>query len=215
MPKKQHSSWREIKDEWMLSRLAGKPVSVAELAKRYNISEGTIRNRSSSEKWSAELSDRMESQEAVLSRAMVERSEAALEELRRDFIGSEIEVRRRHAIMARGMQLKAVQRLTLLPPDQLSARDALAMLKLGLDEERRALGYAETYVAPKSTPLNAEYNEEVVRMADHEQIKTMGVAFLKLLQQRMEEFQIVPEGESGSILGEFVNESADDEQGPA
>src|SRR5207237_8009910 len=62
-------------------------------------------------------------------------------------IGREVDVRFRHARLARSLQQAALERLVAIRPGSLSVKLAVEMLRIGIDAERMALGLDE--VAPK------------------------------------------------------------------
>src|SRR5207237_9239561 len=62
-------------------------------------------------------------------------------------IGREVDVRFRHARLARSLQQAALERLVAIRPGELSVKLAVEMLRIGIDAERVALGLGD--VVPK------------------------------------------------------------------
>jgi hypothetical protein len=56
---------------------------------------------------------------------------------------SEVDVRLRQANFSRVAVDKAMATICLLNPEDLSAKDAIALLRLGLEQERKAMGIPE------------------------------------------------------------------------
>ena len=59
----------------------------------------------------------------------------------------EVDIRQRHARLARSLQQAAIERLMAIKPSELSRKLAIEMLRLGITVEREALGLGD--VAPK------------------------------------------------------------------
>jgi len=178
-------NWWEVKEVWIQSHLQNAPMSLRDVAKKFKFEYNTIRNKSSAEKWKDELENRLREYEAIVTKKMHDRTNAVLDKLNEEFVGNELEIRQRHASVSRGIQAKAVKKLSSMPIEELSARDAIAMLKLGIDEERRALGLPDMFVkTDNDTTISAEYKTLVAQIGDHNRIKSIGVQLLKFLKEK-------------------------------
>lgn len=178
-------NWWEVKETWVQSHLQDAPLSLIEVARKFKIEYVTVRNKSSAEKWREELEKRMKEYEEIVTKKMHERTSAVLDKMNEEFVGNELEIRQRHAAVARGLQAKAVKRLSTIPIENLKAMEAIAMLKLGIDEERRALGLPDVFVRTDTVDAaHTEYKSLVEQMGDHARVKNMGVQLLKFLKEK-------------------------------
>lgn len=178
--------WPNLKETWMLSHLNNKPMTLGQVALKFNASASTVANKSSEEKWAEELAFKMKNRDDIVATALTERSTQAVQRLNEDFITAEVEVRRRHALMAKGLQAKGMAALKAIKIEHLKPMEAIAMLRLGLDEERLALGLDEKAApggAEESKTLDKEYRPIVEQISDHKRVQQMGVALLRRLQQ--------------------------------
>lgn len=184
--KRSKYDWMNIHKTWEEAALAGKPMTLDQLADEFKVARSSVYNKSAKGKWTSELAFKMTNRDTIVASALQTRSELAIAKLQESFIGDEFEVRKRHALMAKGMQAKAIRRLQDIDSKDLRPSDALAMLKLGLDEERRALGLPEVYdpaKGGKSDDSHPEYKPLVQQMQNHKQVQAMGVELLKRLQK--------------------------------
>jgi hypothetical protein len=116
-----------------------KPYTLNEVAKAFNVTVGHVRNISSRFKWNEEL------------RALQEnRNQQAVQVVQNFQLVNEVEIRTRQAEYARTAMTKAIQKIQTIDPLKLTVKEAVELLKLGLQEERRALGLVEsvTYQVP-------------------------------------------------------------------
>lgn len=183
--------WVHIKETYFQSYIqksAGAvPMTLVALAKKFDVDYDYLRNRSSRQKWPEQLAERLKLfDQEVASRLAATRS-AVTEQLQEEFVGNELEIRTRHAKVARGMQAKAVQKLINVKADELKPSEAIAMLELGMREERRAMGMSETYEKPSGEgKLHPEYKDIQQQMGDHSQVSRRAAALLKALKESEE-----------------------------
>lgn len=190
--------WFEMKEEWVLGIVHKKPVSHASLAKKYNVALSSIQNRSSTDNWRAEAAKRAQLYDDEIHGRLQETREKAMVELQADLVANELEVRKRHAQMARGLQAKAIKRLSTLPIDALKPNEALKMLELGLNEERRALGLPDTFVKVQSEENDAiktGYQTLTHQFEHHQRVKEMGLKLLAMIRAKGE-----PQIEEANVL---------------
>lgn len=188
LPSKRNAiryDWNEIFEEYLRSHQNKTPMSLKDIAIKYSIPYESVRNRSSIGKWPEKLKQRMQDYTDQVAQRMAAASNEVLDGLQKEFVGNELEIRTRHAQIARGMQAKATKRLISMPIEELTARDALAMLQLGITEERKAMGLPDVYVkgAEDMGSLHPEFKSVAAQMQDHKKIQGMGVALLKMMQQ--------------------------------
>lgn len=150
MPKAPVANWADLREEWLERNLEGAPINLADFAREKGLKESTLMNRARTEKWVAELQVRRANLNTATKTALVEASAAMNTELEffRKYQGrvqekiatDEVETRLRHASIARGVIQMALEGLGRLQMDNLKPRELIELLKLGLNEEREALG---------------------------------------------------------------------------
>lgn len=104
------------------------------MARAWAIPYKTIRNRASAESWREHLRQRA-----------IEHSSDVVSRIKASELADEVAVRMRHAEIARRTLNKALQRLETLDPQKLSAKETADLIRLGLSEERKALGLPDYY----------------------------------------------------------------------
>lgn len=124
-----------------LARQPGEPpYTLRQIAEVYNISYNYLRIIAAKEKWSTELEARLE-----------DKKRQAGERIQRQAVLDEIEIRTRQATYARFASELAIRRLKLLDGKdikQLSVRNAIELLKVGLAEERNVVMVGEPIQPP-------------------------------------------------------------------
>ena len=140
------------------------PYTLKMLSEDLGLSYGHLRNHSSKGKWTDEL-------ETERQRLQIE----TVHEIHAAERVNEIEIRGRQANFARLAMNKAILRIQDLDPKDLTAREAIELLRLGLTEERKALGLIDTvtYAVPQGS----------VTEGKHEAVKK-AMALLDQLAQR-------------------------------
>jgi len=130
--------WQLVQEDFILRNLPGvergRPGTLKDVARSWAIPYKTIRNRASAEKWREHLH-----------RRAAEHSAEVVSRIRTSEVIDEVAVRMRHAEIARRALNKALQRLETLDPSKLSARETADLIRLGLSEERKALGLPDYY----------------------------------------------------------------------
>lgn len=176
------AKWASLKEEFIDLSLKGAAIHWPTLALKYGFEVNTVRNKASINKWYAEIENRRKMREEVLETKLTERTAMALDELNRDFATNEAAIRSRHATMARGLQGRAITRLKEIPLSDFSPRDALAMLKLGIDEERFALGLSQTFEGGDISQVNTQYQPIVEQIGGHQKVQKIGMLLLAALK---------------------------------
>lgn len=176
------AKWASLKEEFLELSLTGKDIHWPTLAGKYGFKAQTARHKASTQKWYAEIEERRKLREDVLEAKLTQRTSMALDKLNEDFATNEAAIRKRHATFARNLQVKAVKRLHEIDLKDLTARDAIAMLKLGLDEERFALGISQVYEGPKDGGANSEFKPVVEQIGGHQRVQKIGMLLLSALQ---------------------------------
>lgn len=200
--------WMNVREEYFESVLMGKQLTLKQLADKHNLSHQAVRNKSSKENWPQMIEKLKADREQLVAEKLTERTSLALDELNQTFATNEVEIRKRHAMMARGLQVRAVKRLKELPLDAFSPRDALAMLKLGMEEERFALGMQQVAPAtPEGSASHPEYKSVADQIGGHKKVQSIGMMLLKAIREQSDNISDVNiEG----VVEEIVTSDADD-----
>jgi hypothetical protein len=152
---KKKYNWELLFHVWLKKNLEGdpaKPYSLIDLGKEYDVPYKTIRNRASTDKWQDKL-DKV--------RAQIEQNIVAT--IQDSKVNAESEVRKRQAHIARTLLDKALARLELTKPEDLTHRQAIEIIKFALPEERKALGMAEKY---ELTSINENFGGEYLSVEE-------------------------------------------------
>lgn len=178
------AKWAAMKEEFLELCITGKQVHWPTLAAKYGKNYQTARNKASDEKWYREIEERRKAREEILEDKLIERTTGALEQLNQDFMTSEVAIRKRHATMARGLQVRAVARLKDVDLKDISVRDALTMLQIGIREERNAIGLSEVAeITPDTFDKQSHEFKSVVEQAGGlRKVQSLGAKLLKALQ---------------------------------
>ncbi len=131
------TNWIEIREEYIVQNLiaSDNPLTLKRLALLYGISYGTVRNKAAIEGWNNLLDKRREDQ--------AQSAIARLQDAKNVF--DEVEVRVRQARMAQKMSALALTKLDTVKAEDLTVKEAIELAKLGLIEERKALGIGDKY----------------------------------------------------------------------
>ena len=143
--------WDRLRLEYLRENLHGdraERFTLADLAKRHGLSHGLVRNVAAKQEWTKQLEEMLVTVNAEATSALQERSRV-----------KEIDVRLRQAAFCQIAMNKAMAKLLRLEPDELTTKDAIALLSLGLQQERRAMGIADE-VSIESMQEQAERNQE-------------------------------------------------------
>lgn len=189
-PRKKHSEyqdWAVLRDEWIVGQLIGglRAMTLTDFALSKNLAVSTVQNKASSMKWRAELDVRRKANDDVVTRELAERSEKAVAEVQQLYVGREAAIRGRHAAIAKGLQAKAMQRLSALEAKDLTVKEALTMLQLGLVEERFATGLDEQYKPPQEDQgAHPEYKTLTQQNNNHKRVQEVALALMRKLQDK-------------------------------
>jgi hypothetical protein len=151
--------WSVVKANYFAENLKAdkaQPFTLKELSVRWKIAYKTVRNRSSSEGWNDELRGRV-----------IEQQVEILQKVQDGVVETEVEIRQRQARVARYLMDKALKRLATISPDELTKKEAIELVKLGLGEERKALGFADKQEITNTMEIKGQYS--VIDQIDHHQ----------------------------------------------
>ncbi len=146
MPKPKHD-WDYLREEWINQNLVDRdePYTLKMLAEDHSLDYSYLQNKSAKEGWMGLLKDRRE-EAGGLSRNAIERSK----------IFNELEVRVRQATYGNLAQSKAAVRLNNVSPEDLTIREAIDLMRLGSELERKALAMPDHFIYAESTGLKEE-----------------------------------------------------------
>lgn len=136
--------WKDLKDDFFTENLKeGGRYTLKELALKYKVNVKTVNSYAAKHKWYRELREaRLEVQRDV-EKGMITDREKVLDAVKGKALNDELVVRQRHLSLSRKLLIAANERLKLIDPKKLTIRETLEFLKLGIAEERKALGMVE------------------------------------------------------------------------
>lgn len=150
--------WAAVKADYLAENLMlekQQPFSLKELSIRWKIAYKTIRNKASQEKWNDELQERITQQQLDI-----------IQNVQNSQVESEVEIRQRQAQVTRYLMDKAMKKLISIPPDELTKREAIELIKFSLGEERKALGLADKHEI--SSTVNSDTPSVAEIISQHE-----------------------------------------------
>lgn len=153
--------WGAAKERFVLFNLQardGSKYSLKQLSIDLKLNYATLRNKASVCKWEEFLNNQIIIRDDSVRTKLIERNKMSLDLLAKDLANRETEIRKKHAILARMMQKAAVDKLSNVKSEDLKVRDAIELLKLGISEERKALGLADRF---EFIGLPKEVNENI------------------------------------------------------
>ncbi len=166
--------WRTIKIDWIAKnlRVGQKRFTLKQVAKKWNVAYGTVKNKAYRDGWRGQLAD-----------SISDRDKRSLKEVRDRAMWDETEVRLRQARMARVAMAKA---LKYIKASDLSLNQAFRLLKLGLEQERRALGIPDVMPPEHQPSPEDKYGNESVedRMARVRKRRELADRFSKFVSDR-------------------------------
>jgi len=139
-------NWTTLRSDYFAENMRQdkqQPFSLKKLSVRWKVAYKTVRNKASIEQWNEELQEKIAEQQACI-----------INRVQTVQIETEIEIRQRQANTARFLQDKALRKLATISSDDLTTREAIELAKLGLGEERKALGLADRYEVSHSVEID-------------------------------------------------------------
>lgn len=133
----------------------GQRYTLKDVADDFSITYGSVRNVASREKWDEQLKEAINTREIAVNKRIEQEKQHVQNALQKEEINKEVTVRHRQATVARMLQSKAAGKLTNLNPQDLTIREAIDLMRLGIIEERKALGIADKYeVTAREEPVS-------------------------------------------------------------
>ncbi len=167
--------WRTIKTDWIAKnlRVGQKPFTLKQVAKKWGVAYGTVKNKAYRDGWRGQLAD-----------SISDRDKRSLKEVRARAMWDETEVRLRQARVARAAMAKALKAIIQIKQKDLTVSMATRMLKMGLEQERRALGIPKLSPPEHHPPTDDEYESVEDKMARVRKFRDLADRFLKFISDR-------------------------------
>ena len=128
-------NWKKIKADFFaqnLDPMRAKDFTFKDVALKYDLVYDTVRKRAVKEKWNFYLKKLQDKIQASTEKKMVE-----------SFTITEVELRLRQQRVSSSMIEKAFAALEAIDPTTISTKDATNLMRLGLTQEREAVGLAQ------------------------------------------------------------------------
>lgn len=170
---KQTIDWEKVKTDYIRENLRPdkeESFSLKQLSVRWKIAYKTIRNMASKEKWNQHLQDKI-----------AEQNSKVIEKIQDNEIINEVEIRLRQASIARKLQEKAIRRLESVSPEKLSIKEAIELVKLGMVEERKALGLPDKHEITQV--INGEFPSVEQSINSHRRIELIAVRLMDFIDK--------------------------------
>ena len=158
-------NWKAVFIHWLtenLRRDLKSPYAYKELGKKFNIAHKTIRTHASKGKWQQKLNDKLK-----------EQNQQIIAKVQEQEIISEAEIRQRQASLSRKLIKKAMAKLDSIAPKDLTIKQAIDLVKLGLTEERKSLGMADKYEVTNLNKPSGDYISVEARIKRFKEIDTL------------------------------------------
>jgi hypothetical protein len=172
-------NWEAAKIEFITESLKratrSETLTLKEFAEQLGISYGQLRNMAGKGNWKEELKQRMRFREEKAVRRATE-YEAI----------NEAEIRTRQAKFARLASNKAITKLNLIDPATLTVREAIELLRLGLIEERRALGLPDAFTfAPPTKDEHGDYQSVITHINRQRELSDLSKKLLEFVDKKV------------------------------
>ncbi len=157
--------WRTIKIDWLAKnlRVGQKPFTLKQVATKWGVAYGTVKNKAYRDGWRNQLTQ-----------AKAERDKRSSVIVARYVT----EVRWLQARLARVAIVKAMK---ALKQKDLTVSEAIRLVKLGLEQERRALGIPKLRPPEHHPPTDDEYESVEDKMLRVRKFRDLADRFLKFV----------------------------------
>ena len=192
-PARGKLTWRELRERFISRRVRGEKVTLAQFAEEEKISLSYLRQICHKGKWMEEVASRIERMDADIVEVTIQRSRNSTSEVQAQPNNDEVSVRSNHVKIARILQAKALRRLRTIPFEQLSPRDALEMLKVGMTEERRGLGMPDlAAVHMTRSEIEAGFKSVEEHIKENAKLRNLGVQLLGYIEGEVVSKKVTP-----------------------
>ena len=161
---KKPLNWTAIYLFWLTENLKRDritPYTLEDVAKKFGAAYKTVRTHAGKEKWHQKLHDKIIKQNQKIITAVQEQE-----------VLSEAQIRSRQAQISRQLLDMGMKKLNTAPIEELTARQAIELVRLGLSEERKALGLPDKYEVTNLNvqDTNTSVEERINRHTDIEKL---------------------------------------------
>lgn len=179
-------NWNLIREDYVTLKVNGSPMTMREFAKRHHVQLPYLHRLSSDQKWGEIVKQRVEDINNRVTDQLVQRSADAIGLVRQSFATSEAELRERHAKISRDIQGKAITRLNQIPVSKFTAREAIDLLRMGMEQERRALGIPDEQRLHVNGHIAVSREQEIFEqhLLVHQNVQEAVGEALKLLEDK-------------------------------
>ncbi|MGW8177557.1 MAG: hypothetical protein ACWGQW_02010 [bacterium] len=150
------TNWPALKETYISRNLHpkhGEMYTLRDLAKEFGLDYFNVRNRSHLDKWGPALKQAIADRDVRVRELINEYRAKVLIGAQEGSLEEEIEVRKRQSAIARVMYEVGFLRITSIDPMAFTPKEAIELVRLGLQEERRSLGVPDKYeVYASDTP---------------------------------------------------------------
>lgn len=167
---KNKINWDVVYLHWLSENLRIDRVSpylYKDLAKKFNIAEKTVRTHAAKGKWQNKLNEKLlEQKQEIVSKVQAQQ------------IVSEAEIRLRQAEISQKMIDKAMVKFESISSEDLSVKQAIELIKIGMVEQRKALGLPDKYEVTNLNKNSEEYVSVEARIKRFEKTDELAAKLL-------------------------------------
>jgi hypothetical protein len=168
-------NWKAVFLHWLtenLRRDRKSPYAYKELCIKFDIAHKTIRTHASKGQWQQKLNDKL-----------LEQNQQVIAKVQEQELISEVEVRQRQAMLSREMIDMAMTKLKSIKPHDLTIKQAIDLARLGLMEERKALGLPDKYEVTNLNNSSGDFITVEARIKRFEKIDGLTTQLIEYIGQ--------------------------------
>jgi hypothetical protein len=168
-------NWKAVFLHWLtenLRRDRKSPYAYKELGIKFDIAHKTIRTHASKGQWQQKLNDKL-----------LEQNQQVIAKVQEQELISEVEVRQRQAMLSREMIDMAMTKLKSIKPHDLTIKQAIDLARLGLMEERKALGLPDKYEVTNLNNSSGDFITVEARIKRFEKIDGLTTQLIEYIGQ--------------------------------
>jgi len=169
--------WPQLKEDWIVTNLdpeRKETYTLQQLALKWSVRYKTLAAISAKEHWYEQLAERK-----------TEIAEQSIRNVQSLESFNETEVRIRQASIAREAYDLGLKKLRMLTPEMVTPRLMVELLRLGLDNERKALGLPDsfTFVPGAASAEDGQYKSVLEHINDQAKLKAMSAKLLRFAER--------------------------------
>ena len=165
--------WEIAFQHWLsenLKRDRKIPYIYKDAAKRFGVAEKTVRMHASKDNWQQKLNEKLREQNQEL-----------ISKIQEQELNTEAEIRHRQADLSRKLVDMAMTKLKSICPHELTVKQAIDLARLGLVEERKALGLPDKYEVTNRNQLSGDFISVEARIQSFERIDALSNRLLEYM----------------------------------